>query len=166
MKPIHYILTVLTAIAIATGCCPCKKLKNQSERIVKDSVWTKVETKWRDSIIQTPVDSVAIMAMVKCPDNGVINIPVVTKKNKQATVTAGVVNNKLIAHCKCDALEMKVKLQETSIEKYRLAIDKYKNIQVISKKYIPDWIKVLAGVGVAALVLLAIKIYLKIIKPI
>ncbi len=103
------IYTVLLTLIGLSSCCPCKHIESSINNDHKDSSWTKTEIKWKDSVYNTPVDSAAIKAMVICPPSGVINTPVFIKKSKQATNTAAIVNNQLIAKCKCDGLELLLK---------------------------------------------------------
>jgi hypothetical protein len=158
------VLILFTSLLLATSCCPCRKLSDKSEHLIKDSVYTKFETKWRDTVITTPVDSASIMAMVICPPSGVINTPTFTKTNKNATVTAAIKNNVLVADCKCDGLELRLKLRDTTIEKYKLAVDHYKKQTVIREKYIPKWVKILAVIGVCLMLFEIAKLIFKLYK--
>lgn len=161
LKIVIYTVFLTLTIGLISSCCPCKNIQNSINNDHKDSSWTKTEIKWRDSIYNTPVDSAAIMAMVICPPSGIINTPVFTKKSKQATITAAIINNQLIAKCKCDSIEFLLKQKETLIEGYRLQATHRTEIKVVTEKYIPLWVKILAWIGGSSMPIIILIIYIK-----
>lgn len=158
------LLYLLLYVLVLCSCCPCKNIGSEVEREKKDSTWTKVETRWRDTVITTPVDSAAIKALVICPEGGVINMPELISKTNRATAKAKIVNNQLRVSCKCDGLELRLKLRDITIEKYRLALDRSSELKIRSEKYIPRWVKILACIGAGLALYHAIRLAFKIYK--
>lgn len=156
-------ISILLALFV-TACSPCKNVGSVVTTI-KDSTVVKTEIKYKDTTVYTPVDSASIMAMVKCPPSGVINTPVFTQKSKQATVVAQILNNILVAKCKCDSLEILLQQKETIISSYRLQAMTRAEVKVVREKYVPLWVKILAWIG-AILSLSGIGIIsIKFLKP-
>lgn len=162
---LYYILLMFLALAL---CACSKKALPVVTTTVKDSVHRKETIFNREKTILTKADSVAIQALVKCPD-GFAEMPETTQTSEQATITTSVTKGVLKGKCKCSALEEKVKYQEKLIEEFR-SQQKDKTTTpppvMIKVKEIPTWFKVsFAALGVLFLLaVLTIFILLFIIK--
>jgi len=94
----------------------------------KDS--TVVRINYRDTTLYTQKDSVIYSTVLKVDTiTGKINLPKVTKKSKNASVSAEVKNDTLIVEGNCDSLSLVIKLKDTEIE--RLKETKETKIQTI-----------------------------------
>lgn len=84
----------------------------------KDS--TVVRINYRDTTVYTQKDSVIYNTVLKVDSvTGKINLPKVTKKSKNASVSAEVKNDTLIVEANCDSLALVLKLKDTEIERLR-----------------------------------------------
>ncbi len=84
----------------------------------KDS--TVVRINYRDTTVYTQKDSVIYTTVLKVDSvTGKINLPKVTKKSKNASVSAEVKNDTLIVEGNCDSLALVLKLKDTEIERLR-----------------------------------------------
>lgn len=164
LKWFKYIAIGFATLAMMLSCCPCKNLATTSETKTSDSVSVKTTITEKEKSVFTPVDSAAIKAMVKCPPSGIINVPEIVKKSKNATVKAGIKNNLLYANCKCDSVEAKLKYQEKLTEIYKNHVTLSNEVKVVEIEKIPKWAQYLMWIGVAAILGWIIKLVIKIYK--
>lgn len=166
MKTGKYYLIALMVIAltvlVVSGCkCP----QALTSTVVQDSVSTTIKKEYRDSIIRIPADTASIQALVKCPPNGLANMPEVKLKSKRAVISAKVVNGELDATCICPELEKEVKLLKETITQLRQRNTfTTRTLPPVEIKYIPAWVKFFAWTGAISLLLLGVLICFKIYK--
>lgn len=157
-----YILVLLWMVAMllaVSSCCTPKALESHN---IKDSVTTSIEIKYRDVPVVIPADTAAIQALVKCPENGVVNMPEVVKKSERAIVKAKITDNKLDVSCVCPQLEKMVKAQDKIIKELRNRKEVFTRTVIKEVKYIPVWIQAFAWLGAISIIIYSVLIYLKI----
>jgi hypothetical protein len=164
LKWFKYLVIGIAALATMLSCSPCKELINTTVKETKDSVNTKTTITEKEKSVFTAADSAAIKMLVKCPENGVLNIPEVIKKSKNTTAKASIKNNVLSVDCKCDALEVKLKYQEKLTEIYRRHVNISNTVKVIEVKKIPKWAQYFMWIGAVAILGWIIKLVIKIYK--
>lgn len=155
---IKYILPLLLLV----GCCPCKKLADSSRESVKDSTSVTTELKYKDTTLLTPKSLIDILHLVPVPDSGKINLKPIYRRSANANLTVGIKDNLLQAKCECDALEVKLSYYEKLVTIYKQRLENREAVKVVEVERIPKWVKILAGIGAAALLFLLIFIVIKI----
>lgn len=153
---------VLLTVIVVTGCkCP----QAVTSTVIRDSVSTSIKREYRDTVIRIPADTASIQALVKCPPNGIVNMPEMKVKSKRAIISAKIVNGTLDATCTCPELEKQVKLLKETVTHLRQRWELKTKTVTVEVKYIPAWVKVLAWVGgislFAILLLIGFKLYTK-----
>lgn len=149
---------------IIQSCCPCKNLATTSETKTSDSVNVKTTVTEKEKSVFTAADSASIKALVKCPENGVLNLPEITKKSKNTTARVAIKNNIVSVDCKCDALEVKLKYQEKLTEIYKRHINTSNVVKVIETEKIPKWGLYFIVFGICSALFWTIKLVIKIYK--
>jgi len=165
MKSFKYYLialaTILLAIVVVTGCkCP----QAVTSTVVKDSTSTTIKREYRDTVIRIPADTASIQALVKCPPNGIVNMPEMKVKSKRAIISAKIVNGAFDATCTCPELEKQVKILKETIFQLRQRNSLTTRTATVEVRYIPGWVKVLAWVGVTTLLMLLLLIGFKLYR--
>lgn len=157
------VIAIVTVTVFSTGSCHLFRKQSTKETITKDSLVIKEYTNWKDTVVFYPVDSVAIKALVKCPDGTLLNIPVKEIKSNRAIISFGITNGVLTSKCICDSGYIKARFAEKIKEVFKSHLNKSTTVTIVPEKYIPSWVKWLAWTGalylLATLIYLIIKIY-------
>jgi hypothetical protein len=155
-------LLALVWMLLAFGCIPTK-IVNTTKSTKSDSTHVEESQACKDTSVTTKADSINASEKVTVK-NGVATMKPIFKKSKNSTISAGIYNNKLFAKCKCDALELKIKLLEKTIKIYREKKEAKDstNTVIVTEQYIPWWAKILSVIGGIALMALIIFIVVKI----
>lgn len=157
------IASMIVSIATTTSSCHLFNKQSKSDTVIKDSLVIKESINWKDTVVFYPVDSIAIKALVKCPDGSLINMPVKEIKTSRASISIGIKNGLLISKCICDSGYIKARFAEKIKEVYKSHLNKNNTVTIVPEKYIPSWVKWLAWTGalflLATLIYLIIKIY-------
>lgn len=155
---INHILIAVAAMMLLASCCrkhiPVAGTHSSDSTVVKEVI------SYRDTVIYSPVDSSAIRAEVKCPENGVVNLPEITRRSRNAIVKVRIDSNQVVASCVCDSLEQRVKLQDRTIHELRQR--RSETVQIVREQYVPKVIQALAWLGglsfVTGLIFIIIKL--------
>lgn len=125
---------------ISYSCCTQERCAKKYPPLVqtKDSSYTKIEIKYRDTIVYTPVDSNAIKAEVFCDKNGKAQLPLITNQSTHSSSSIFIKDGKLQSNCKCDSTAIQLKIKEQYESQYREKTKVIKILHIIKKKVI-DW---------------------------
>lgn len=171
------LVLALLALFSGTGCKSAKVVKDvttittDSTTTVSDSAWSTVRVEYRDSIIKLPGETRIITEYVDCDEQGQVNLPPVTNTGQRASVAVSIRDNRLVATATCDSLQALVNLQDSIINHYnRTTIDtrvrhSKQTVREVPVRYIPKWIKWLAGIGSASIAAWVLFIIIKIKLP-
>ena len=93
-------------------------------RVITTGITTKdstiVRINYRDTTLYVPKDSIVYNTILKTDSiTHKINLPKITKKSKNASITAEVKNDTLIVEGNCDSLALVLKLKDTQIERLK-----------------------------------------------
>jgi hypothetical protein len=147
------LIKIACLLLLVTSCCPCKEAVSKQNVKIKDSVNVRTETRIKDSLVFTPASKSTVTITVPCPD-----VKPVSKKNNNATSTFEIKNGVAKADCFCDSLGIIQRTKETIEKQYKEHLNDSKTTQIIEKKYIPVWVKILAGMGLLPIVYLIYKL--------
>lgn len=160
-----YIAVVLASLIICLMACKPPIQVFESKTTVSDS--TKITTEYlnRDTTIVVNADTSIVFHKVICDSNNVAQMPrKVVKGNTQAKIDVEIVDGELKAIALCNALELKVELQDKLIKELRQTLITKENTVPIITNQIPKIVLFLAWVGGICLFLLIIGFTLKFIK--
>ena len=169
----HIIRTIVAAICVAVLAWMLQGCKTPQPIVQTEVKEVVVEREVRDTIVTILPDSASIKALLECDSAGNVLIRELEetqgKNMALELLLRGYKNNhsepskpitELIVDCKQDSLQRVVELQNEKISK----LSNNKQVETIEVKYIPDFVKWLAWIGGAAIVLALIIIALWIYK--
>ena len=152
------ILLILACIILAWLMTACKTPQPIVQTEVKEVV---IEREVRDTIVAILPDSASIKALLECDSVGNVLIKELEEvQGKNVSLQAQLKNtNKgtaLVIDCKQDSLEKVIARQEEQIKELK----SNEQVETIEVKYIPDFVKWLAWIGVAAILYVLIRVAL------
>lgn len=155
---------ILIVATVLLASCNRKITPVSSFHDRKDSTNVTTSINYRDTTIYSPVDSAKIKAMVKCPESGMLQLAPQSHRSHNATITVGIIDNKLTAECLCDSIELRLKLRDKQVSIYRNAMESLKETNVVMVKFVPKWIKAFAWIGAGFISMLLLYLIWRLIK--
>lgn len=133
---------------LSVGCKPTKEIE-KTKTASRDSIYRKDSVVIKEVIKYSPVDSAAIKASVNCPD-----VKPIKSKSKTATASFEIKNGVAKVTCLCDSAAIRLQEKEFYEREYKehLKSDETLIKQTVEVPYYPLWMKILAGIGVAAII--------------
>ncbi len=162
-------LIILLLACLFSSCVTQKKCNRKfpPEITIKDSTYTQTKIEYRDTTIYTPADTVTLTDTINCDELGRVNLPKRTVRSNNASVTVGIVDNKLNVTANCDSLELEIKKWKEL--RYTETTHSHKEVQIKTEEVIPSfyqfcfwWFWITAG---TISLYLLFKIGLKNFKP-
>lgn len=157
MRTEHIIQTIVAAVLVAmlVWMVSCRTPQPIVQTEVKEVV---VEREVRDTIVTILPDSASIKALLECDSAGNVLIKELQEaQGKNVALQAQLKNtNKgtaIVIDCKQDSLERVIALQNEKLSE----LNNNKQTETVEVKYIPDFVKWLAWIGVAAILYVLIR---------
>ena len=152
-------VTSLVLVLVFLGSCRAVKSSRETVRTVKDSTFTEVTYKKRDTTIIIPGDTLK----VKVPITEITKEPV-TRTNGRNTVIIRREGNDLDIECLNEEMEQRFELLEKWIKENKTKTVQVQTTTEIPVRYIPGFVKTLAWIGGIALALGGVLLFVK-FKP-
>lgn len=135
-------LGLLTIIVFMVACRSTVPAVHTEQ---KDSVAVSEHVTYQDTSIVISGDQAHITTDLTIGDSVKAELPEVTVRSKTASIKVSVHKGLLKADCNCDSTEHKLRLAQTEITK--LHVKQFSETQIITEKYVPLLIKILAWIG-------------------
>lgn len=149
MKQFLYIFVFILIL----GCGSKRPIVNTVNTLDSTSVERMVRL--RDTIIKIPSSKVGVSAHVND-----LNDEPIRRSIGNSTVELYKKNDSIFANATCDSLELKLQLQDSLINTYRLReTDTTITLPPVEVKYIPWFIKILAWIGGLSLLYFGFKFF-------
>lgn len=138
----------------------CASLRPVKETVIYDTVRVDNQVVIRDTIIKSVRATVTDTFEVPCPEMN-LNI---SRQSGHAKLRVNITGGQGSAECICDSTEIRAQIRDHYEKIYHARGEK--KTRIITKKYVPKWIKFLAWSGAIFYLLLLIIIIWKIKKAI
>jgi len=152
----------LLLVAFSLASCRSAKITTQETITVRDTTTTVVTVTPRDTLIKIPGDAVKFRVLLAD-----LTEKKLSKKSPSGRTEASVfvMDEELFVDCKTDSLEQVIQLQEKTITTLRNRLEQKDTVVEVPVKFVPWYIKTLAWIGGALLLLGACYIAIMILKP-
>jgi hypothetical protein len=135
-------LILIFSLIFLLACKSKQPLVTSKDTVTKDSVHVTELVNTRTVTVIAPVDSVAIKAMVICPDGSFVNVAPFISKSKQALATFKITKGQAEINCKCDTLAITAQVQDKIITQYKSHFNGITTTLVKEVEVIPLWLKI------------------------
>ncbi len=154
---VFFISTIVLCTLVGCGTGKPTRVVKQT---VTDSTKIEVTTRKRDTLVTIPGDTLK----VSIPIFEITEEPI-TRTNGRTSATVNRTGNDLTIECLCEEYKQLIEVLETTISKQQKVLELRDEINTEYVKYTPWYIKSLAFIGVAAIIVVGAKLILKFKKP-
>jgi len=130
-----------------SACNPKIRPTTHATKIEKDSVFTTVNYKYKDTIITIPGDKIE----VKIPTYSITETPTIIQTKNGLSLQLQRINDSILANCNQEDKIQIIQLQNQIIETYKSKITQLEQTHIIKEKYTPKLTKILAWIGGVAI---------------
>jgi len=130
-------------VLLFSACNPKLQPTTQSKQIEKDSVFTTVNYKYKDTTIVVAGDKIE----VKIPVYSIIETPTTIHTKNGLNLHIQRINDSILATCNQEDKIQIIQLQNQIIQTYQSKIKQLEQTEIVKEKYTPKFIQFLDWIG-------------------